>query len=153
MQVREIEGNSHFLNSILEWPVSRGEKKSLCIVCIQNFQIYAFNLVMSPPSLLSPPHWSFTKKEAPTTLFPSMLTISIGRDTKLHHHIRWDRAIQLHVFKSTITLKKKKKKGDYINPFKLTCLSYALLWPSVKKITRRYLIYSIHWAWGFFAKL
>lgn len=141
-----MQGNSHFLNSILVWPVNR--EKTMPLYCVYSKlsgdlyiqSSYVSTFPFSSPTLF--PH----KKEASTTLFPSVLTISIGRDAKVHHHIRWDGAIQIHVFKSTIIL---KKKGDYINNFRLSCLSYALLWHLVKKIIRRCLIYSIHWSWFF----
>lgn len=66
------------------------KEKLLYIVCIQNFhQIYAFNPVLSSPSLPAPPDSLFPHKElAPTTLLPSMVTTSVGRDAKIHHHIR-----------------------------------------------------------------
>lgn len=85
----------------------KGKKKNkLYIVDIQNFP---FNAVLHTASLPASPHSLFPHKDqAPTTLFPSVLTTSTGRDTKLHHHTKQDKDLQLSVYKSIMILRGKR---------------------------------------------
>lgn len=124
-QLREMQGNSHFFK-ILFWCDQWTEEKNAFVLCVfKTFRRFMHSIhnvsTFSFSSLTLFPH----KKEASTTLFSSVLTISFGRDAKLHHHNRWDRAIQLHVFKSTITLEKKKeekKEGRLYKSFQTNML-------------------------------
>lgn len=104
-------GSSELHFFIMFWydQSTKEKKKSLYIVCTQNFQqIHAFNPILYSDSLPASPHSLFLHKDqAPTTLFPSVLTTSIGRDTKLHHHIRRDKDLQLNVYNSMMILRGK----------------------------------------------
>lgn len=130
----------NFIFFIIFWydqPTER-EKKCLYLVCIQNFP---FNAVLHTASLPASPHSLFPHKDqAPTTLFPSVLTTSTGRDTKLHHHTKQDKDLQLSVYKSIVILRGKKRFN--ISICKLTYPNQALLRYLAKKLSRRWFILS-----------